>query len=41
VHANGDVTINMVLEADERALQKWSDPNRCHRIEHCATAAHR
>jgi predicted amidohydrolase YtcJ len=35
VHANGDVTIDMVLTAYERALQKWPDPNRRHRIEHC------
>jgi predicted amidohydrolase YtcJ len=35
VHANGDVTIDMVLKAYERALQKWPDPNRRHRIEHC------
>jgi len=35
VHANGDVTIDMVLKAYERALQKWPDRNRRHRIEHC------
>ncbi|PYR25354.1 MAG: amidohydrolase, partial [Acidobacteria bacterium] len=35
VHANGDVTIDMVLNAYERALRKWPDPNRRHRIEHC------
>src|SRR5436190_14579849 len=35
VHANGDVTIDLVLNAYERALQKWPDPNRRHRIEHC------
>jgi predicted amidohydrolase YtcJ len=35
VHANGDVTIDMVLKAYERALQKWPDSNRRHRIEHC------
>ena len=35
VHANGDVTIDMVLKAFERVLQKWPDPNRRHRIEHC------
>jgi len=35
VHANGDVTIDMVLKAYERALAKWPDPNRRHRIEHC------
>jgi predicted amidohydrolase YtcJ len=36
VHANGDVTIDMVLKAYERVLQKWPDPNRRHRIEHCS-----
>lgn len=36
VHANGDVTIDMTLKAYERALQKWPDPNRRHRIEHCS-----
>jgi predicted amidohydrolase YtcJ len=35
VHANGDVTIDMVLNAYERALKKWPDANRRHRIEHC------
>jgi predicted amidohydrolase YtcJ len=35
VHANGDVTIDMVLKAYETVLQKWPDPNRRHRIEHC------
>jgi predicted amidohydrolase YtcJ len=35
IHANGDVTIDMVLGAYERTLQKWPDPNRRHRIEHC------
>jgi predicted amidohydrolase YtcJ len=30
------VTIDMVLKAYERALQKWPDPNRRHRIEHCS-----
>jgi predicted amidohydrolase YtcJ len=35
VHANGDVTIDMVLKAYERVLEKWPDPNRRHRIEHC------
>ena len=36
IHANGDVTIDMVLKAYERALGKWPDPNRRHRIEHCS-----
>ena len=35
VHANGDVTIDMVLKAYERTLRKWPDPQRRHRIEHC------
>jgi predicted amidohydrolase YtcJ len=35
IHANGDVTIDMVLKAYERALQKWPHPDRRHRIEHC------
>ena len=36
IHANGDVTIDMVLKAYERALQKWPHPDRRHRIEHCS-----
>jgi predicted amidohydrolase YtcJ len=36
IHANGDVTIDMVLTAYERALAKWPDPHRRHRIEHCS-----
>jgi predicted amidohydrolase YtcJ len=35
IHANGDVTIDMVLKAYESVLRKWPDPNRRHRIEHC------
>jgi predicted amidohydrolase YtcJ len=35
VHANGDVTIEYVLNAYERALKRWPDPKRRHRIEHC------
>jgi predicted amidohydrolase YtcJ len=35
VHANGDVTIDMVLKAYEKVLQRWPAPNRRHRIEHC------
>jgi predicted amidohydrolase YtcJ len=35
VHANGDVTIEMVLKAYEKVLERWPDPNRRHRIEHC------
>jgi predicted amidohydrolase YtcJ len=36
IHANGDVTIDMVLTAYERALRKWPHPDRRHRIEHCS-----
>src|SRR5436190_2242696 len=36
IHANGDVTIDMVLKGFERALLRWPDPNRRHRIEHCS-----
>jgi len=36
IHANGDVTIDMVLKAYERVLQQWPDPDRRHRIEHCS-----
>jgi predicted amidohydrolase YtcJ len=36
IHANGDVTIDMVLNAYERVLSKWPDPKRRHRIEHCS-----
>lgn len=36
IHANGDVTIDMVLKAYERALQRWPAPDRRHRIEHCS-----
>jgi predicted amidohydrolase YtcJ len=35
IHANGDVTIDMVLKAYEKVLRQWPDPNRRHRIEHC------
>jgi len=35
IHANGDVTIDMVLTAYEKVLARWPDPNRRHRIEHC------
>ena len=36
IHANGDVTIEMVLTAYERALARWPHPDRRHRIEHCS-----
>ena len=35
IHANGDVTIDMVLGAYERVLAKYPHPDRRHRIEHC------
>jgi predicted amidohydrolase YtcJ len=36
IHANGDVTIDMVLNAYERVLREWPHPERRHRIEHCS-----
>ncbi|HKG93634.1 MAG TPA: amidohydrolase [Gemmatimonadaceae bacterium] len=36
IHANGDVTIDMVLKAYERVLAQWPHPDRRHRIEHCS-----
>ena len=36
VHANGDVTIGMVLDAYERALRSWPRADARHRIEHCS-----
>lgn len=36
IHANGDVTIDMVLKAYERALARWPRPDPRHRIEHCS-----
>jgi predicted amidohydrolase YtcJ len=36
IHANGDVTIDMVLNAYERVLKQWPHPDRRHRIEHCS-----
>ncbi len=35
IHANGDVTIDMVLNAYERVLERWPRPDPRHRIEHC------
>jgi predicted amidohydrolase YtcJ len=35
IHANGDVTIDMVLNAYERALERWPRDDPRHRIEHC------
>jgi predicted amidohydrolase YtcJ len=36
IHANGDVTIDMVLNAYERVLREWPHSDRRHRIEHCS-----
>ena len=36
IHANGDVTIDMVLLAYERVQKQWPHPDRRHRIEHCS-----
>ncbi|NKB33852.1 MAG: amidohydrolase family protein [Pseudomonadales bacterium] len=36
VHANGDVTIAMVLDAFQRAQELWPRENTRHRIEHCS-----
>jgi predicted amidohydrolase YtcJ len=36
IHANGDVTIDLVLNAYERVLKQWPHPDRRHRIEHCS-----
>jgi predicted amidohydrolase YtcJ len=36
IHANGDVAIDMVLQAYERVQQKWPRADCRHRIEHCS-----
>lgn len=36
IHANGDVTIDMVLNAYERVQRLWPRPDPRHRIEHCS-----
>ena len=36
IHANGDVTIDMVLKAYESVLAKFPRPDVRHRIEHCS-----
>jgi predicted amidohydrolase YtcJ len=36
IHANGDVAIDMVLRAYERAQREWPRPDPRHRIEHCS-----
>jgi predicted amidohydrolase YtcJ len=35
VHANGDVTIDLVLNAYERVQERWPRKDPRHRIEHC------
>lgn len=36
IHANGDVAIDMVLNAYERVLKNYNGPNPRFRIEHCS-----
>lgn len=36
IHANGDVTIDMVLKAYERVLEGWQGENPRLRLEHCS-----
>ena len=36
IHANGDVAIDMVMNAYERVLQGWQGSNPRFRIEHCS-----
>lgn len=36
IHANGDVTIDMVLKAYEKVLEGWQGPNPRLRLEHCS-----
>ncbi len=36
IHANGDVTIERVLNAYERVQREWPRPDARHRIEHCS-----
>jgi predicted amidohydrolase YtcJ len=36
IHANGDVTIDMVLQSYERILSEWPGDNPRFRIEHCS-----
>jgi predicted amidohydrolase YtcJ len=36
IHANGDVAIDMVLNAYERVQKQWPRPDARHRIEHCS-----
>ena len=36
IHANGDVAIDMVLNAYEQVQERWPRPDPRHRIEHCS-----
>lgn len=36
IHANGDVTIDMVLNAYERVQREWPRADARHRLEHCS-----
>jgi hypothetical protein len=36
IHANGDLAIDMVLNAYERVLSKWPRKDARHRLEHCS-----
>lgn len=36
IHANGDIAIDMVLNAYERVQERWPRPDPRHRIEHCS-----
>jgi len=36
IHANGDVTIDMVLNAYERCQREWPREDTRHRLEHCS-----
>jgi hypothetical protein len=36
IHANGDVAIDMVLNAYERVQKEWPRPDPRHRLEHCS-----
>jgi hypothetical protein len=36
IHANGDVTIDLVLKAYERVQKQWPRPDPRNRIEHCS-----
>ena len=36
IHTNGDVTIDMALQAYERVMNGWQGPNPRFRLEHCS-----